>query len=39
MAEGGKNDAAYIASNLISVIKQVDAEDGVQVELTRQHVP
>ncbi len=28
---GGKKDAAYIASNLISVIKQIDAEDVVQV--------
>ncbi len=31
MAEGGKKDAVYIALNLISVVKQVDAEHVVQV--------
>jgi hypothetical protein len=31
MAEGGKKDAAYIGSNLISVIKDFGAQDVVQV--------
>ena len=31
MAEGGKKDAAYIACNVISVVKHFYAEDVVQV--------
>ena len=31
MAEGGKKDAAYIASNMISEVNQFNAEDLVQV--------
>ena len=31
MAEGGKKDAAYIASNVISVVKKFGAEDVVQI--------
>ena len=31
MTEGGKKDAAYIASNVISVVKHFCAEDVVQV--------
>ena len=31
MAEGGKKDAAYIVSHVISVVKHFCAEDVVQV--------